>query len=268
MIGRTFLFLTLVLFLGLTPVKSATFTFSNTNTIVINDSNNPPTAASLYPSTNLVTGLAGSIISKVTVQIFGLAHAFPSDIDIVLVGPKGENTILMANVGGQTTALPVTNINLTLDDAAATSLPVDTALTSGTFKPTQGGGTFLFDFPLPAPATSNLAAEVALTNFNNTEPNGTWSLFVVDDTSADSGIITGGWSLTITTTPVLLSITKQQTNAVLSWTNAVAGYTLQSTPSLSSPAWTNINIAPVVVSGFYTVTNAITNSTLFYRLAK
>jgi len=66
----------------------------------------------------------------------------------------------------------------------------------------------------------------------------------------------------------MLSIAKSQTNAVLSWTNTVIGYTLQATPTLSPPAWTNVNIAPVVVSGNNVVTNAMTNSTVFYRLAK
>jgi hypothetical protein len=249
-------------------VTAATFTFSNTNAIIINDSTNPPTAASPYPSTNVVTGLGGSVITKVTVQLFGFAHAFPSDADIVLVGPEGQNAILMSNVGGQSFTNAVTNINLTLDDDATASLPVDDSLVSGTFKPTKGNANpFLFDFPAPAPTTAQLMGPF-LANFKNTEPNGTWSLYVVDDTSGDSGVITGGWSLNITTAPVLLSLARSQTNAILSWTNALSGYTLQSTPTLSPPAWSNVLGSPVVVSGNYTVTNSITTNRMFYRLAK
>ena len=37
-----------------------------------------------------------------------------------------------------------------------------------------------------------------LAAFNGVNPNGTWSLYVVDDLGADVGTITGGWSLTIT----------------------------------------------------------------------
>ena len=34
---------------------------------------------------------------------------------------------------------------------------------------------------------------------NNANPNGTWSLFVEDDASMDSGNIAGGWSVTLET---------------------------------------------------------------------
>jgi hypothetical protein len=247
------------------PAIASTFTFSNTNPIIINDSTSPPTAASPYPSTNQVTGLAGSIVTKVTVELSGFSHGFPSDVDIVLVGPQGQNAVLMGNTGSLNKS-PVTNLDITLDDAAASNLPLDTPLVSGTFKPTQRNP-FAFDFPAPAPATASLMGPT-LTNFIGTDPNGTWSLYVVDDTSPDSGVITGGWSLTITTTPLLLSITQQQTNAILSWTNAAVGFTLQSTPSLSSPAWSNV-IDPVgIISGNYTVTNAPATNHMFYRLVK
>jgi hypothetical protein len=251
---------------GLSSATAGTFSFSNTNAIVINDSTNPPTAADPYPSTNLVSGIKGAYVTKVTVQIFGFAHAFPADVDMVLVGPGGQNAVLMGNVGTESLPKVATNINLTLDDDAASSLPLDTDLVSGTFKPTQRNE-FQFDFPAPAPATSNLMGTL-LANFKNTDPNGTWRLYVVDDTSPDAGVITGGWSLTITTAPVLLSISKSGTNAILSWTNAVTDYTLQAASSLPAGGWTNVTPAPVVISGNYTVTNAMTNRSTFYRLAK
>ena len=259
--------ITAALFLaGLSSVIAATFTFSNTNAIAINDSPTPPTAASPYPSTNQVSGIVGSYLTKVTVQIHGFAHQVPTDVDIVLVGPGGQNAVLMGNVGKLNLPSPATNIDLVIDDDAAANMPLDQDLTSGTYKPTQRN-VFQFDFPPPAPATSNLMGPT-LENFKNTDPNGTWRLFVVDDSSPDSGVITGGWSLTLTTAPVLLSISTSQTNAVLSWTNALAGYTLQATPSLAPVAWTNVSPAPIVISGNYTVTNAMTNRSTFYRLAK
>ncbi len=175
--------------------------------------------------------------------------------------------MLMSNVGGSTRT-PVTNITLTLDDDAASSLPLASALVSGTFKPTKRLATLQFDFPAPAPP-GNSNAVAALSVFTNTEPNGTWSLFVVDDASPDSGIISGGWGLSITTTPVLLSMMQVGTNVVLSWTNAAAGYTLQTTTSLRpTPSWTNAQPAATPLTGRYFVTNSIADRTRFYRLAK
>lgn len=247
-------------------VAAGTVTFSNTNVIVINDSASPPTQASLYPSPIVVSNVVGSYVTKVTVQINGFNHAFPADVDVVLVGPQGQNAVLMGNVGTENQPQGATNLNLTIDDDAAASMPLDTDLVSGTYKPTQRQA-FQFDFPAPAPATSNLRG-ATLVNFKNVNPNGAWKLYVVDDTTPDSGVISNGWSLSISTAPVVLSIARAQTNAVLSWTNAATGYTLQASSSLSQPAWTNVNITPADFLGNFVVTNAVTNKTLFYRLAQ
>jgi hypothetical protein len=249
---------------GVSTAAAGTFAFSNTNAIVINDSQTPPTIASPYPSPITVSNITGSYVTKVTVQIFGFAHGFPSDVSILLVGPQGQNSILMAQVGGSART-PVTNVDLTFDDDASSNLPLESQLVSGTFKPTTN--TFSFSYPPPAPSTNEIMGAF-LGNFTSVEPNGVWNLFVVDQYPTDSGVITGGWSLNITTTPLALSIARSQTNAVLSWTNAATGYTLQATPTLSPPAWTNVTIAPVMVSGNYVVTNSMTNKTLFYRLTQ
>jgi len=250
---------------GVSTAAAGTFTFSNTNVIVINDSLNPPTAATPYPATNIVAGLDGSIISKVTVQLHGFGHGFPSDVSVLLVGPQGQNSILMAQVGGAD-KISVTNLDFTFDDDAPENMPLDSQLVSGTFKPTTN--TFAFSYPAPAPSTNQIMGAF-LGSFKNTDPNGVWSLYVVDQYPNDAGIITNGWSLTITTTPLALSIAQSQTNAILSWTtNASTGFTLQTTPTLAPPAWANVDIPPVVILGNYVVTNAMTNDTSFYRLVK
>ena len=51
-------------------------------------------------------------------------------------------------------------------------------------------------FQAPAPVQS---ANVNLSTFNGTSPNGLWSLYVRDDLGGDMGTIAGGWTLTITT---------------------------------------------------------------------
>jgi hypothetical protein len=129
-------------------------------------------------------------VTKVTLTLTGLTHTFPADVDILLVGPGGQNLIIMSDIGGGD---DVTNVALTLDDAAATGLPAS-ALTSGAYRPTNNGVGDTFPAPAPAPSGGTL-----LSVFNGVSPNGTWSLYVVDDAVADLGSFSGGWSLTITT---------------------------------------------------------------------
>ena len=166
------------------PLPCGTFAFSNTTTINIPDSG----AASPYPS-NIFVASTG-IITKVTVKLNNLSHSFPSDIDVLLVGPGGQNAIIMSDVGG---GEGVTGVTLTLDDAAPNSLP-GTLLTTGTFKPTNMGSGDTWPAPAPAPSGGS-----PLSVFSGTISTGTWSLYVVDDAGGDLGSI-GGWELTIATT--------------------------------------------------------------------
>ncbi|CAN5575234.1 hypothetical protein BH18ACI3_BH18ACI3_03610 [soil metagenome] len=169
--------------------------FSNTAPITINDLD----TASPYPSTIAVAGLTGTV-TKVTVTLNGLAHTFPDDVGVLVVSPSGAKVRLMTDAGGGT---DISGVNLTFDDAAANSLPDTAAITSGTYKPTQGTNTGAFnlhptDFPAPAPASPY---SLLLSSFNTGSPNGTWSLYVTDDTDGDIGSISGGWSLDITAGP-------------------------------------------------------------------
>ncbi|MEW6059113.1 MAG: IPT/TIG domain-containing protein, partial [Actinomycetota bacterium] len=63
----------------------------------------------------------------------------------------------------------------------------------GAYKPTNQGG---FGGPAPAPAGPY---GTALSVFDGTDPNGTWSLFVFDDELGYSGSIASGWRLDIAT---------------------------------------------------------------------
>jgi subtilisin-like proprotein convertase family protein len=160
--------------------------FSNPASISILDAS----AASPYPSNIAVSGVTGPV-SKVTVTLTNISHTFPSDIDILLVGPGGQKILLMSDAGDGD---GIINQTLTFDDAAAT--PVPDPIVSGTYQPTNNGtGDF---FPAPAPAGPYPDPQL-LSVFNGVSPNGTWSLYVVDDAGFDVGNISGGWSLNITT---------------------------------------------------------------------
>jgi subtilisin-like proprotein convertase family protein len=137
-----------------------------------------------------VSGLSGTVV-KVTVTINGVTHTFSDDLDFLLVGPGGQNATIWSDAGGSN---PLSNAIVTLDDAAATVLPDSTAIVTGTYQPANYGTGDTWPAPAPAPS-----GNVALSIFNGTNPNGTWSLYLVDDAAGDLGQIAGGWTVTITT---------------------------------------------------------------------
>ena len=161
--------------------------------------------ATPYPSTIEVSRVRGSI-SRVTVTLAQLSHPYPSDIDVLLVGPQGQKVVLMSDSGGSER---LTNVRFTFDDRAAAGLPFNPSdpIPTGTYKPTNQQG--VDDFP-DAPAG---AISTTLDVFNGTNANGIWSLYVVDDASPDGGTITGGWILNIfSTDPTISAIADQVTD--------------------------------------------------------
>ena len=130
-------------------------------------------------------------ITKATVALNGFTHTYPDDLDLLLVSPVGTTLLLLSDAGGGSN---ITNLTVTFDDTAGSSLPDSTALTTGTFKPTNYGSGDTFNSPAPGgtPGTT-------LAVFNNQNPNGTWKLYAMDDTDLDSGTLSS-WTLNLTTT--------------------------------------------------------------------
>ena len=180
----------------LTPTSpAAADAFTNTTPITIPTSAGAcgtPVKAIPYPSTISVAGLAQ--LSDVNVTLT-LTHSAPDDVGVLLVGPQGDEVLLMADAGGATAADGVT---LTFDDSALNTLPDAGPLAAGTFRPTLGtagtGCTAPATFPTTAPAGPY---PTSFAGFNLSDPNGTWRLFVIDDTAAGSGSISS-WSLELT----------------------------------------------------------------------
>jgi IPT/TIG domain len=138
-------------------------------------------SASPYPSTCVVSGLAGTI-SDVDLRLTGLSHTYPDDVDVLLVSPAGQNAIVLSDAGG---ALDVVNCSLTLDDEAASALPDSGQIACpGAYRPANHGAGDPFPAPSPAPS-----GQVNLSSFDGGAPNGTWSLYVVDDAAAHTGHI-------------------------------------------------------------------------------
>ena len=166
---------------------AATRTFSNATPIAIPASGD---AASPYPSGLLVSGLLDPV-ETVTVTLRDFGHTWPADVDVLLVGPEGQNLLLMSDVGA---GIPVSGVTLVFSDAASSQLGSGSEITSGTWLPSNQAVGLPDAFPPPAPA---LSGATLLEVFAGTDPNGEWSLYVVNDSAGDAGQIAGGWSLTL-----------------------------------------------------------------------
>ncbi|GAG06624.1 unnamed protein product, partial [marine sediment metagenome] len=116
----------------------AATSFTNATAITITDCPNPcpasGQAASLYPSPITVSGQSG-VVQRVSVTLNGLSHAFPADIDMLLVSPSGRKSVIMSDFGAGSPG--VSNLTFTLDDYAAR--PVPSTVTGNTGVPFVAG---------------------------------------------------------------------------------------------------------------------------------
>jgi subtilisin-like proprotein convertase family protein len=193
-----------------------TITAENTASIDIPDSG----TASSYPSNITVSNQLGAVTTAVVV-LNNFTHTAPDDVDLLLVAPGGRKIILMSDVGGSN---PVSNLSLVFDDTAANSLPDSTALSSGTYKPTdfEAGDAF------PAPAPSGPLTGTTLSAFNGINPNGVWSLYLVDDNGNNAGSISGGWGILLVTSASSCSLNLSSSLQVFPITGGTGSFGLSS----------------------------------------
>lgn len=198
----------LALMATFTSASAATVqVFANNTTITV-----PVTGATTpYPSNIAVSGITQNAVTRVVVLLNGLSHNYPADLDVMLVGPGGERVMLMSDAGGFNVNA-VTDIDLTFSATATSAVPQDSTMSTSAVLPANyASDADLDDFsdPFPGPAPTVLDREPAdLTVFNGTDPNGTWSLYVIDDyLPEDGGDIGAGWTLFLTV-PTVFTVTK------------------------------------------------------------
>jgi len=151
-----------------------------------------------YPSTMTISG-APTEIGSIRVTLYGLVDVVPADLDVLLVGPGGQNFVLMSGAGGSTTLTdPAT---LTFSDDAGQILTSTTSAVSGEYEPTSFGS--VSNFPAPAPTgpynepgsvVGGTGTQTLRGVYGQTNANGQWSLYVRNN-GTGSGCIVGGWGL-------------------------------------------------------------------------
>jgi len=114
-----------------------------------------------------VTGIPGTL-TDIDVQLT-ISHTYTADLDVFLISPQGTRVELFTDVGGSGNDF----IGTTLDDEAPTPIGLGSAPFIGRYRP-----------------------EGLLSTFDGHDPNGTWTLEIVDDAIVDVGILSA-WSLAI-----------------------------------------------------------------------
>ena len=144
-------------------------------------------------------------IGGIRVTLYDLVYANPEDVDVLLVGPGGQQIILMADTGGANALNSPTT--LTFTDSAGQVLPDASLFGTGVYEPTSWGPQeTVFASPAPPlpynePGNAVGGNPSLLGIFGTTNSNGTWSLYVRSDGGAGfselgaSSGFAGGWGL-------------------------------------------------------------------------
>jgi subtilisin-like proprotein convertase family protein len=166
------------------PASAAEAEFSNATPIAIPDHG----IATPYPSTIDVSGQTGRI-TDVRVALRGFTHTHPEDVDILLVAPNGAAAVVMSNACGAA----LQNANFIFTESAADGMPRLTGCDGIFYRPTN----YFFDDHWPGLPDGPYDPDFS--KFVGGDPNGTWSLYVFDQSLDDQGKINLGWSLTVDT---------------------------------------------------------------------
>lgn len=203
--------------LAAAPAGASPSVFANASSITLNNPVDAAADASPYPAQVAVSGLSGSV-SSLTVTLADITYPFSQDIDALLVAPDGHSLILIADSGPSGAGAAAASSTLTFSDAGSLPTASTSWGSSATFKPVNfGGPDESFAAPAPSgplgdPGPSGTGATLG-SEFDGTNPNGTWSLYVITTSAGDgTGSIAGGFSLDITTAPATTTVLASSEN--------------------------------------------------------
>ncbi len=249
------------------PAAASSATFQNAGQITVPTGTTAPVQATTYPSPISVSGLSGTV-TGVTITLNGVttygpagipaqAAGFSEDIGALLVDPAGQGLSLFTSPGNFNEGL--SDATITISDSGtnystASSGQPATIPSSGSFTMRPADFSDLYGspspydvYPSPAPGGFGAAAptgNATLTSeFTGANPNGNWDLYMTNNVSGDHQVVSGGWSITITTSAVAVS-----TTTTLSSGN---------NPSFTSGTGSSVSLTASVSSGSGTPTGTV-----------
>ncbi|OAN58108.1 PEPxxWA-CTERM sorting domain-containing protein [Sphingomonas sp. TDK1] len=195
---------------------AAAQTFSNSGTISIPD--RVGNANGYADSVINVSGLNGRL-SGLSLTLTGISHSFSNDLVFGLVAENAGIGFIFWSEAGFNNAL--SNVTVSFSDSAAGFLPYSLAttapITAGTYLPSNWAGY----------GVAGVNNAVFFSDFYGINPNGDWRLIALDTGEGDVGSVGGGWSLTMSTTPVGGAVPEPASWAMLIGGFALAGSALR-----------------------------------------
>jgi hypothetical protein len=150
--------------------------------------------AERYPATINVRGQSNNF-SRVEVTLHNLRHAYPADLDILLVGPTGTKIMLMSSAGGSTTVSNATlrfHPNWYAQQLGYGYAPQQGAIPSNqtsNYKCSNHGGLAELPGAPPGPYSTDL------NDLSGSNPNETWELYIYDHKANHTGVLQDSWNL-------------------------------------------------------------------------
>ena len=166
-----------------------------------------PYPSPIYAGTNGAASLPGTI-QTIYVILNSFSCKVLEDASVMLEAPDGTALEIMSGAGGTATFSPGI---LTISDSAASMMPMS-GFGPGSYKPTVIACGDKFPSPAPTvyPAAAPCGTSTFLSQFHGLNPNGTWRLFLANQSLGASGSASS-WSLAFTLNPPDLSATCSHT---------------------------------------------------------
>lgn len=193
--------------LGTTAARADSYSFTNTVNQTIPDGS--PSGLTLAGNFTGMNGPISDISLSLNIGSAPSSTAYNGDLYAYLAGPNGGYSVLLNRTGvGTGNAFGYNNtgfdVTFGLDGSPANIHSYGAGSFSSDPLTGQVTGTWAPDGrtvdPLSAPASFDASGTAGLNSFLNTDPNGTWILFLTDASGGNTAQV-NGWTLNIQTIP-------------------------------------------------------------------
>ncbi len=148
-------------------------------------------AANVYPSNIPVSGMP-AFLHGFNVKVPYLFHTVNfNEVDLLLEAPNGQRLMLLSDLNSSSGPVAIFDVGFGTESEIVAA--PNTVTNGANFLPANFGGV-PDTFPVLGPVNQPNPDPFAWQDIN---PNGTWKLYVIDDTPGGNANLQNGWSITI-----------------------------------------------------------------------